>query len=166
MENRNKIILAGAVVALVIAGAVGVTKAREGFMGHSMQNGRHGMVTKLFDRVDADKNGAVTQAEVNTLRKTEMAKFDASKDGKLSLDEFENLWLSYVRERMVDHFQRLDSDGDAMVTSDEIATPLNWMMSWLDRNDDKKLTRDELSRHDSLKGRNHHRGKDNDGDDN
>jgi hypothetical protein len=144
MQNRTKVILASTTAALVLATAIGVSKAREyrshGYMNHD----RHGMATQIFDRFDLDGNGAVSQAEVDGLRKSEIAKHDTDGNGKLNLKEFEALWLGYVRNRMVDHFQRLDSDGNAEVTDAEIARPLNMMMTWMDRNDDKTLTRDEL----------------------
>ena len=56
------------------------------------------------------------------------------------------MWVGYMRERMVDHFQKLDADGDAVISDEEIASPLNKMMSWMDRNNDDKLTKDELRR--------------------
>ena len=144
MEKRTKIILAGAAAVLVIAGTTGIGMARSGHMGGFMKHDRHAMVGKIFDRFDTDKDGAVSKAEVDALRKAEIAKHDANKDGKISLQEFETLWVGYMRERMVDHFQKLDDDGDAQVTEDEIARPLNTIMSWLDRNNDEKLTKDEL----------------------
>ena len=146
MENRTKIILASTAVVLVLATVAGVSKARDsyrhGYMGHD----RHGMATKMFDRFDTDGNGAISKTEVDGVRKSEMSKHDANNDGKLGLEEFEGLWVGYMRERMVDHFQRLDADGDALVTDEEISKPLNRIMSWLDRNDDDTLTRDELRR--------------------
>ena len=153
MQKRTKIILGTTTAAIILAGAIGVSTAREGFkngmMGHGGMGGMggmgmHAMAEKIFDRFDSDANGAISKAEVNKFPKSEIQKHDANKDGKLSLDEFEALWVGYVRERMVDHFQKLDANGDATVTEDEIARPLNKMMSWLDRNDDDTLTKGEL----------------------
>jgi Ca2+-binding EF-hand superfamily protein len=150
MQKRTKVILASTAAAIVLAGAVGVSTAREshrfGMMGHGGGHGMASMANKIFDHFDSDGNGAVSKAEVDGVRKSEIKKNDTNKDGKLSLDEFEALWLGYMRERMVDHFQKLDADGDAVVTDAEIAAPLNKMMSWLDRNNDDTLTKDELRR--------------------
>ena len=41
-----------------------------------------------------------------------MADFDADKNGTLSLEEFEKLWLKARFERMVREFQRFDWKGD------------------------------------------------------
>jgi Ca2+-binding EF-hand superfamily protein len=47
---------------------------------------------------------------------------------------------------MVDHFQSLDDDGDALVTMAEITRPMDRMLSYLDRNNDGAITKDELRR--------------------
>ena len=76
----------------------------------------------------------------------EGAKFDASKDGKLSLKEFEALWLDFTRQQMVRAFQRLDGYGDAAVTVDEYVKPTSRMVMRGDRNDDGKLDQNDFRR--------------------
>ena len=146
MQKRTKIILASTAAAIVLAGAVGVSKARESYKYGMMSHDRHGMAEKMFDRFDTNGDGAISKIEVENVRKSEILKHDANKDGKINLQEFEALWVGYMRERMVDHFQKLDADGDAVITDEEIAKPLNKVMSWMDRNNDDKLTKDELRR--------------------
>ena len=158
MKKRTKIILASTAAVVFLAGAVGVSKAKEGFRNHAFGSnsymnqarfgghGKSGMQEKIFEKFDLDKNGTITKAEIDGVRKNEIAKNDKNKDGKLSLEEFQSLWTGLMRERMVDHFQRLDNDGDAVVTEEEIAKPMNRMMSFLDRNDDGALSKDELQR--------------------
>lgn len=166
MENRTKIILASTAVVLILATAAGVSKARDSYRHGYMGQDRHGMAEKMFDRFDTDGNGAISKTEVDSVRKSEMSKHDSNEDGKLSLGEFEALWVGYMRDRMVDHFQRLDSDGDAQVTDEEISKPLNRIMSWLDRNDDNALTRDEMHRKGRhMGGMKHRYGRDDDDDD-
>ncbi|HJL66989.1 MAG: EF-hand domain-containing protein [Rhodospirillales bacterium] len=163
MQKRTKIILASTAAAIVLIGAIGASKAREGFQkgyhggpsymqharfgGHGKgMGGPFGMADKVFDKFDVDKNGTITKTEIDGVRKNELAKNDANKDGKLSLNEFQTLWTGLMRERMVDHFQRLDSDGDAVVTEEEIAKPMDRIMSFMDRNNDGSITKDELQR--------------------
>ncbi|SEM80529.1 EF-hand domain-containing protein [Palleronia pelagia] len=56
--------------------------------------------------------------------------YDANDDGALSLDEFAGWHAAMMRERTVDRFQHLDSDGDGTVTPDEVdnfAGRAGWM---------------------------------------
>jgi len=162
MRNRTKIILASSAAFALVVGAVGIVSAemrthgggqsmhQTSWTGHGggmhggMQGGPMQMMDKMFDKFDVNKDGAVSKAEIAQVRKAELAKYDADKDGKLSLNEFQNLWLEMARERMVDHFQRLDNNGDAVVTEDEVASPMDRMMSFMDQNGDGKLTKKEL----------------------
>ncbi len=59
------------------------------------------------------------------------------------LAEFEKLWLEVKRERMVRGFQRFDRNGDASVSLDEFQKPFANMVSWMDRNNDGVLDRED-----------------------
>ncbi len=146
MKTRTKIVIAAAVI-------VGITGLA--LIPHTMANGakkylgarfaemgHHG--PDLFERFDTDKDGSVTQSEIDKARTDLMARFDANQDGKLSLKEYEGLWLEMIRERMVDRFQRLDRDGDAVVTTDEFTKPTGNIVGWVDSDGDGKVTQQEL----------------------
>ena len=70
----------------------------------------------MLERFDSDKDGKLTQAELDASRKALVQKYDTDKDGKLSLSEFEALWLDVRCRRMVRGFQYIDEDGDALIT--------------------------------------------------
>jgi Ca2+-binding EF-hand superfamily protein len=159
MKTPIKMIAPAAIAVLVIAGSVtaGLADGKSRSSGHgkspmmhhagfSHHGNKHEMAEKLFEKFDLNNNGTISNVEIEGARKAEIAKYDANTDGKLTLNEFEGLWMSLARERMVDHFQRLDSDGDAEITDEEIAKPLNQIMSYLDRNDDGELAKNELRR--------------------
>lgn len=110
-----------------------------GEMGH--HGGRHG--GKMLEIFDADKDGAVTQAEIDAFRNDQIARFDADKDGQLSLDEYQALWLERMREHMVDAFQSHDADGDGEVTAEEFNTHFAGLVERLDRNGDGELNPDD-----------------------
>ena len=98
----------------------------------------------MMDRFDTDGDGKITKAEMATFRDEAMAKYDADKDGNLSLDEFQGVWLEHMQPRMVRKFQHLDSDGDAKVSSTEINNIMQRMMSHMDRNDDDVISKDDM----------------------
>ena len=91
-------------------------KHHGGMRGHRAQ--------MMMERYDADKDGKLTQEEINSNREAWLKEFDANNDGKLSLDEFKQLWLKARAERIVRAFQRFDRDGDAGVTLEEYQRPL------------------------------------------
>ncbi len=115
------------------------------------KHGRKGMY-RMMARFDADKDGKLTQDEVNDTRKGLHAKHDANKDGKLDLTEFEILWIEFKNRDLVRSFQRIDVDGDAVITIDEYMEPFARIVQHKDRNDDKVLDAQD-------KGRGKHRGR-------
>jgi len=115
--------------------------------GHGKRGGR-GMMREILEKVDANGDGAVTQAEIDTFRSGMVTEADASGDGNISLDEFETIYLQMVRNKMVDAFQRLDEDGDGMVTQAEMDAKFGNVVERMDRNDDGKLDRADKRGHD------------------
>lgn len=148
MQKKTKIgLAAGAAVLLAAGAAVGLAQAdgMMGGMGHGMWHGRgHGfMMTNMTERYDANKDGKITQDEIDQNRAVWLAEFDADKNGTLSLDEFKNLWLKARQEEMVREFQYFDRDGNAQVTLDEYKSPMAGIVAEMDRNNDGALTRDD-----------------------
>lgn len=70
---------------------------------------------------DSDGDGKVSKEEIRAAKQKELAKYDRNRDGKLSLDEYKQLWIAKHNSQMVDDFQALDEDGDAKVTLDEFS---------------------------------------------
>ncbi len=124
-----------------------------GWGGHHRGHRRHG--EKMLKMLDVDGDGRLTQSEVETARVDALRRFDADGDGKLSLAEYQGLWLEMMRERMVDAFQMLDEDGDALVTGEEFSQPMRDLVLRMDENGDGELTREEMRRHGRHGG--HHR---------
>jgi len=101
------------------------------------------MGVMMMERYDANKDGKITQDEIDTNRAEWLKEFDADKNGPLSLDEFQNLWLKARHEQMVREFQMFDRDGNGQVTLDEYQGPMAHIVEGMDRNGDGALSRDD-----------------------
>ena len=144
--------------AIAVAAALGGTAlAGASYAGHRGGDGM-GFLDKgqlavsameLFESVDADGDGKLTQAEIDKVRNDRHAAHDADGDGNLSLEEFAGLWHETTRPLTVRAFQMLDTDGDAVVTRAEYDRPLAGIVERLDRDRDGGL---------SMKDRRHDRG--------
>ena len=153
MKTHTKIVL-GALVAAMALGttAVAVQAGSRGHHGKSFDRAEH-----LFERYDTNQDGKITKDEITAARKASITKYDADKNGQLSLDEFQGLFNEIMRHRMVRMFQKLDRDGDAKVSEAEIARRVDRMMAHLDRNDDGEIERGELKRKHKGHDRDHDR---------
>ena len=163
MRKATKIALAaGAVLLIGAAGLSSLAIAKNhgsGGWGHHGRGHQSGMRhakrgQRLMERFDTDKDGKLTQQELDDARKTLLAAHDSDKDGKLTLAEFETLWLEVKRERMVRGFQRIDRNGDASISLDEFIKPYADLVSRMDRNNDGVLDREDR-RHREWRGRGH-----------
>ncbi len=166
MQKRTTIILASAIAGVVGVAAVGGAVAggkgygehrgwghhgmhmggHSGGWGHKRGHGMRHMIKNFAKRYDADKDGKISQAEIDTNRTEWHKKFDADGNGTLSLKEFEGLWLEAKRQRMVRAFQKFDTDGDAQMSLGEYTEPMAGVVERWDRNGDGVLSRDDRRR--------------------
>ena len=173
MQKRTKLLLAGGAAAmLALGGLAGLAQAdMEGGMGggncgmgmgmgmgHGGGRGHGMMGRQMMERYDADKDGKVTQAEIDQNRQQWLAEADADKNGTLSLEEFKVLWLKGRNEMMVREFQFFDRDGNGQVTIDEYKGPMDDMVAGRDRNGDGALSSDDRPAQGEGRGWRHGRG--------
>ncbi|SFR10466.1 EF-hand domain-containing protein [Poseidonocella sedimentorum] len=116
-------------------GGFGKKGARMGGFGPMGVN-----VAAIFAEIDADGDKSITQADIDAYRADKVASVDASGDGALDIEEFDDLYRSFTRERMVDIFQVFDADGDGSVSSEELDARLGNVVERMDRDDDGALT--------------------------
>ena len=140
--------LAIAGIGAIVGGVARAGMAHAGNWAHGDDDhrgkGKH--MTEMFERFDANGDGQVTRAEIESTRQTMFGGADNNSDSNLDLQEFEGLWLNHMRPRMVDKFQMLDNDGDGQITEAEFAKPIAHMAERLDRNDDGVIEMKELKR--------------------
>ncbi|MDA7946817.1 MAG: hypothetical protein MPJ78_05010 [Hyphomicrobiaceae bacterium] len=119
----------------------GMGKHADGHHGKWHKRGKRGKKSmyRMIARFDTNDDGKLTQEEVDTTRKDLHAKNDTNKDGKLNLEEFETLWVDFTNRRMVRGFQRIDVNGDAVITLEEYLEPFKNTVARRDRNDDNVL---------------------------
>jgi hypothetical protein len=132
MQKKTKIALAAGLAGLIVAGAAaGVAYADRGWhRGHGF------MMQGMLERYDANKDGNISKEEVEQNRATWHGDFDADKNGTLSLQEFQALWIKARNEEMVREFQRFDRDGNGQVTLEEYRDPVVQMVERADRDGD------------------------------
>jgi Ca2+-binding EF-hand superfamily protein len=139
--NRNSRIALIAIAGLVAIGGVAV--AKNGWK----QGGPNGPMgfEQMTERYDANKDGKISQEEIDANRGKWLADFDSDKSGSLALAEFQNLWLKANNQRMVRDFQRLDADANGQVTLDEYKAPMAKLIARMDQNKDGSITSDEMA---------------------
>jgi len=100
-------------------------------------------VRERWLRHDKDKNGSISRDE--WVRDPQLFdRLDANKDGALSTDELSQAVRQRVRERGDDRWKRLDKDGNGSISREE--WPRNpEVFDRLDTNKDGILTREELA---------------------
>src|SRR5947209_11664069 len=167
MRSRTRTTLAATAVALALGGTALAYGHEEG-RGHGPWGGHppgppvFGMLLdNLFEQADADHDGKLTKAELDAFAADALKRFDKDGDGRLSLDEFQGLWLELTCPLDVRAFQFLDKDGAGKVTAQELQRPLDRLFEHLDRKGQGFVTQDELP---GLGGPGRHHGPDPDSD--
>ena len=141
MQKYTKIALI-ALAGLVAVGGVAVANKgwKQGFRGHGPMG-----FEQMSERYDANKDGKISQDEIDTNRTSWLNDFDSDKSGALALSEFQNLWLKARNQQMVREFQQFDRDANGQITLDEYKLPLSKLVAEMDRDKDNALSADELS---------------------
>ena len=150
MKTPSKFLMAAGLIAALGTVAVAGASLADGRGDREHRGDRYGGGfgggRQMMQSFDTNGDGNLTQAEIDAARAARFGQFDADGDGRLTLGEYEALWLDAMRERMVDGFQRLDDDGDAVVTAEEFTDPFAALVERMDRNDDGMLNSDDMPR--------------------
>lgn len=99
--------------------------------GESGGHGPMGMTgfaeNPVFESFDADKDGKVTALEAEAGVAALLATHDADKNGALSEAEFATLFAEVTKGMAARPFAMLDDDGDKEISAEEITFPVKMM---------------------------------------
>jgi EF-hand domain pair/EF hand len=107
--------------------------------GHAMgPDGGHGghWGRWMFQEMDANKDGKVTQAEIEAFQTARAAEIDANHDGKITADEIQAFREKERAKREAEELARMDANGDGSVSVEEYEAAQTWRLARMDRNGD------------------------------
>jgi Ca2+-binding EF-hand superfamily protein len=122
--NSLKKVTAVTLSSALALGLVGSALAQDAEQG-GMRGGKGGPdLAAMFEMLDADNDGKVTQAEIDAHRAARVAEVDANKDGLLSAEELAQMQIKAATARATEMaakmVQRLDTDGDKLLSAAEL----------------------------------------------
>lgn len=97
----------------------------------------------LFAALDADGDGRVTAAELQSARAGQIERFDADGDGRLSAEEYRSWWLDAAQARLTRLFRADDRDGDGLVSLEELLARSDALLKRRDRDGDGAISIEE-----------------------
>ena len=115
---------------------------------------REQFMQERFEAADRNGDGVITQDEVDARRSERFAKADVDGDGDLSIAEMQLMREQRRLRRLERRRNRLDSDGDGMVTAAEFTAARAGFFEHMDTDGDGSLTLDEML---AFRPRHHHR---------
>ena len=131
-----------AVAALVAATVTSAAYADKG------PGGPGDMLLNMFDSIDTDKDGKITEAEMDAHRSAEFAKADTNSDGMLSAEELTAKQVAEMTEAAKDRAAKMiadkDDNADGNLSPEEmIETVQDRRFDRLDQDDDGAVSKAE-----------------------
>lgn len=139
------------VVLLALAGAVAGSAAladrNMGGMGGmgGPGGGRGAMMLEMFDAIDANQDGKITQDEIAAHRAAEFAAADTNGDGQLDAEELAAQMLKQMMARQAARMiENMDDDGNGSLSAAEMREgPLSANFARIDTDNDGAISKEE-----------------------
>ena len=121
-----------------------------------------------FQELDADGDGQVTQAEIETHRNQKFTAADTDGDGQLSVEEMQAAAQTKANERVTKMFEKHDANADGFLSEDELPKPrrASKMFERIDADGNGSISEQEYADAKDKMGRNHKRHQNSDTDNN
>src|SRR5262249_57965566 len=137
-----------------IAALVGTSSCADGrAMGPDGGHGR--WAGWMFQEMDTNHDGKVTQAEIEAFEAARAAEIDANHDGKITADEIQAFREKERAKRLAEMLARMDTNGDGTVSVQEYEAAQTWRLARMDRNGDGTIDEQDMRMGDG--GGMHHR---------
>ena len=114
--------------------------------GHDAQSPRKAMMVEQISKMDANKDGSVTQAEIYTYRKAGFSDADGNGDGLLSVAELDAMMAEFRATHINRRLTAMDTDGDGTVDSEEFARFRGRRLHHLDGNGDGAIDKEQMDK--------------------
>ncbi len=121
-----------------------------------------------FQELDADGDGQVTQAEIETHRNQKFTAADTDGDGQLSVEEMQAAAQTKANERVTKMFEKHDANADGFLSEDELPKPRRAakMFERIDADGNGSISEQEYADAKDKMGRKHKRHQKSDTDNN
>jgi Ca2+-binding EF-hand superfamily protein len=135
-----------AVAVLALMGAVlGSAAFAERGMGGMGGEGRGPMMLEMFDAIDTNTDGKITQDELAAHRAAEFAAADTNSDGALSAEELQaHMMAQMAARRSARMIENMDDDGNGTLSAEEMGEgPMAEHFARIDTDNDGAISKEE-----------------------
>ncbi|MEP3112849.1 EF-hand domain-containing protein [Nisaea sp.] len=147
--------------AVALLGTIALTPSLAHSEGMKGKHGGEEFKARMIERFKAaDENGddKLTKAEIYQSRGKRAAEIDTNDDGVIDVEEIDVARKEMRLKRQQRMLNRMDTDGDGVVSTDEFARSGTRMMQHMDRDRDGVVTMEEATTR-PMKGYGKHHGK-------
>ena len=103
-----------------------------------------GQPSKLFERLDANRDGKITNEEMVVLTSQRFTRIDVDNDGNITAVELQAKMKTNAEKRSKRVMKRADSNGDGMITREEFLAQAEKRFARVDTDKNGAISMEEL----------------------